>query len=584
MTWTHKQLCQGRRPSGLFYQPSSLAQDTLGGELVNKKGSVNRLGLLLLVTFISLECGCFVGERAETVRSRPGPSQPSQAAEVVADATSPTVEGTAWDWTDQGEPISGRELWDIAYVAGSKVGYEHTIIEERKRRGRPLVRIVQKQVLSLRRFSETVSTTFELESWQTPEGQLLVFRGKQEQGILPIEFFGWAEGNSLVIEQKIGGRKERQQLPWDKSYGGFRAVEESLKHHALRPGEKWTVRYLLPVFNVVAQTDLEVKGPELVPLLSGTYELLRVDTRTTAPGGFELTGTFWVDQSGEILKSYTDLMKLETYRGTREEALAESAGIALDWGEDIRVPLAGTLDRPHESEMVRYRVLLEGGDAARLFAVGPTQAVRRLENGAVEITVYALRPGRKSPISTQIPDDPPKEADCKPGPYIQSDYPAIVELAAKSTAGLNAPWDIAVALERVANQWITDSNYKVGFATAAEVVDSRQGDCTEHALLLAALARAQNIPARVAMGLVYNNKAFYYHMWTEVWIDNMWYPLDATLARGGIGAAHLKMATSSLENSAALARMLPLLQAVGKLKIEILEARYPSDSPQETTP
>ena len=40
-------------------------------------------------------------------------------------------------------------------------------------------------------------------------------------------------------------------------------------------------------------------------------------------------------------------------------------------------------------------------------------------------------------------------------------------------------------------------------ATAAEVARSREGDCTEHAVLLAALARARGIPARVAMGLVY---------------------------------------------------------------------------------
>ena len=51
---------------------------------------------------------------------------------------------------------------------------------------------------------------------------------------------------------------------------------------------------------------------------------------------------------------------------------------------------------------------------------------------------------------------------------------------------------------------------------------SREGDCTEHAVFLMALCRARGIPARGAMGLVYleSQRAFFYHMWTEVYIDN----------------------------------------------------------------
>lgn len=518
-------------------------------------------------------CGCS-SPQLPAAPEAPSPAAAATEPRTAAHWRDGDASQAPWDWSQPGELLSHEEIWNVVYMAGSKVGYEHSLIEKRRRGQEALVRLIQRQVTTIRRFSESVAMTLELESWQTPEGKLLAFRGKQDQGISPIEFTGWVHGNTLYIEQQIHGRKELQQLPWSSQYGGFRAVEESLHQQPLRPGHRWTVRYLLPVFNVVAQTDLEVKGPEPVRLLSGTYELVRVDMKTHAGPGIELTGSLWVDQSGEILKTFTDLLNLESYRATREEALAESPGITFDWGEDIRVPVAGSLDRPHETTLVRYRVELAGADAARVFAVGPSQQIRRCEDGTAEITVYAIRPGRELPLPEKTPPDPPSEADRSAGPYIQSDYPPIVALAEKSTEGLSDPWEIAIALEKLVHEWITDSNYKVGFATAAEVADSRQGDCTEHALLLAALARAKKIPARVAMGLVYNKGAFYYHMWTEVWIDGVWYPLDGTLGRGGIGAAHLKMATSSLENAAALARMLPLLQAVGKLKIEILEARY----------
>ena len=104
-------------------------------------------------------------------------------------------------------------------------------------------------------------------------------------------------------------------------------------------------------------------------------------------------------------------------------------------------------------------------------------------------------------------------------------------------------------------------------------MEHRKGDCTEHAVLLAALCRARGIPARVAIGLSYVSaaKGFGYHMWNEVWIDGTWAPLDATLAQGGIGAAHLKLGDSSLKGTSAFGTFLPVAQVIGQLKIEILE-------------
>ena len=119
----------------------------------------------------------------------------------------------------------------------------------------------------------------------------------------------------------------------------------------------------------------------------------------------------------------------------------------------------------------------------------------------------------------------------------------------------------------------TPVDFSQNFASAAEVARNLRGDCTEHAVLLAALCRARGIPARAAMGLVYmpRRAAFGYHMWTEAWIDGAWIPLDATLGRGGIGAAHVKMTHTSLDGASPYEAMLPILQAMGQLKIEIAE-------------
>ena len=136
------------------------------------------------------------------------------------------------------------------------------------------------------------------------------------------------------------------------------------------------------------------------------------------------------------------------------------------------------------------------------------------------------------------------------------------------------PWSMALILERFVNREVKDKNFKQAFATAVEVARSREGDCTEHAVYLAALARACGIPSRVAIGLVYmgGQQAFGFHAWTEVYIDGRWTPLDGTLALGGVGAAHLKIAASNLEGASAYNLMLPVMKLIGRMRIEVLDA------------
>jgi transglutaminase-like putative cysteine protease len=134
---------------------------------------------------------------------------------------------------------------------------------------------------------------------------------------------------------------------------------------------------------------------------------------------------------------------------------------------------------------------------------------------------------------------------------------------------------LAVALEQFVRGAITEKNFSQAFATAAEVAQTREGDCTEHAVLLAALLRARNIPARCAMGLVYFPQAdgagFAYHMWTEAWIEDRWIPLDGTLGRGGIGGGHLELAHSNLKGVGPYAAFLPVFRVLGQLELDVIQ-------------
>jgi hypothetical protein len=62
----------------------------------------------------------------------------------------------------------------------------------------------------------------------------------------------------------------------------------------------------------------------------------------------------------------------------------------------------------------------------------------------------------------------------------------------------------------------------------------------------------------------------FYHMWTEAWLGE-WVPLDATLAGEFVDACHLRLSVSDMSEMSSAAGFLGILQAIGRLGVEVLE-------------
>ena len=81
---------------------------------------------------------------------------------------------------------------------------------------------------------------------------------------------------------------------------------------------------------------------------------------------------------------------------------------------------------------------------------------------------------------------------------------------------------------------IGNKTYARSFDLASIVAANGEGDCTEHAVLLAALARANGFYARVIFGTVImdvdRGLSAYGHAWTEIHDGSGWEIMDATLS------------------------------------------------------
>jgi hypothetical protein len=363
-------------------------------------------------------------------------------------------------------------------------------------------------------------------------------------------------------------------IAWDRAWGGFFAVEKSLENKPMQPGEQRKLTALVPFFLQPGKVFLEAFDNERTPLLAGKQSLLRIKKTLLIPGSDEIVEWIWCDREGQTLKSeLVGGLGGESYRTTKQIAAGELDDVALDLFRETTVKIDRPLANPHRTRRIVYRVRMRDADPTTVFTTDARQSLQRTDDDSARLVVCAA--GLRDSATRGSATDKPTAADREPNSLVQSNDERIRELAGQAAPDEDDDRRVAAALEKFVGQYIQRKDFSQALATAAEVAATRQGDCTEHAVLLAALCRARGIPARVAIGLVYSEHSggFAYHMWNEVWIDGQWVPLDATLGREGVGAAHLKIRHTNLHGVSPYAAFLPVYQVLGQLQIEILEVQ-----------
>jgi hypothetical protein len=478
-----------------------------------------------------------------------------------------------------------REWWEAVYANGNKIGWMHTKMSDAEHGGQRGVQIDIENQLEVDREGQRTAISIVTKSFETLAGEPVSFHTEMTSGGRTIMDGDVANGK-LTIKTVTQGKTTTETLPWSSGTLGYSATEQSLASSPLLPSQKRLLNALMPATNQVVTIELVAGKYEPTALLDHTEDLLRIDSIITLPMRSPddkppvLRSQLWTNREGQVMKTALVALRQETFRTSRELALGKTGPRTVDLVLDNTVRVTRPLPNPHETRSVRYRVQLASDDPAKVFYSGRLQQVQPLDEHTAEITV---RGHDREPRDVENPTiaaadiskskRPPTEEDRTANNLIQSDDPKIVEMAKSVAADETNVGTIAQALESHVKKTIRLKNFSQAFSTAAEVAREREGDCTEHAVLLAALARARGIPARVAIGLVYQpaSQGFVYHMWNELWIDNRWVPMDATLGRGGIGAAHLKLTDSNLAGAQAYSSFLPVAQVIGQLKIEILE-------------
>jgi hypothetical protein len=334
----------------------------------------------------------------------------------------------------------------------------------------------------------------------------------------------------IAIDANSGGRSYKSEIPFTGSLAGPAAVRQFLVGASAKSPDI-AYQTFEPSLNAVTKVTVTYLGRE-------TIDGLETSKFSETASGMPGATTLWADARGYTVKVQINspFGAIEILRGEKVDV----AHIALPAESFERTLATANIKLPHPrllQSMTIEIAKMPGADAAWPDLAWPNQRI--LYKDGNRAVVQISQPDPAAPAAHA----PPATVEAAPDALVQSDDPQVVALSRTVVGNETDPWRKTLLLQ----SWVAKNMHfdpGIGEAPASELARDRHGTCLGYAILLAALARAQNIPAHIRIGLVYDGGIWGGHAWTEVYVQSHWLPVDAAEYYPGVAdAARLGVAT-----------------------------------------
>ncbi|HOQ90718.1 MAG TPA: transglutaminase-like domain-containing protein, partial [Candidatus Hydrogenedentes bacterium] len=374
------------------------------------------------------------------------------------------------------------------------------------------------------------------------------------------EFTAEAEGERFLMHSVVGQNRKQKDfpLPEETVWDGLR---QSLWVFA-RPevGSTREFRLFEPLYERELTGTSQVTALEERLIDGAPTRIYTIRNRIDA---MEMDSVARVTASGQVLE--------ESLSGSMTLKL-EPEAVARDVSQqyDVIMANAARVDRPITNPRNRpcLGLILTGPLSEGVLFNNQHQRITRMSENRYDFRGRLVDLKEYAPPNLPLEKVPPEVSPwLQPSTFIQSDHPAIREKA-RELRGEERNNSLAVV--RNICRWVHENmrtTYSARMSNALEVLEHLEGDCTEHSVLMTALARAAGIPARENAGLVYipgKDAGFYFHQWLEVWIGE-WLAVDPTFNQIPADATHIKLAEGDLFQQS---KIIPL---IGRIEVSVTE-------------
>ncbi|MFC1875951.1 transglutaminase family protein [Thermodesulfobacteriota bacterium] len=362
---------------------------------------------------------------------------------------------------------------------------------------------------------------------------------------------------TLKLNTQSSGAKQTYQLNLADDIYFTSGIVQAASAGKLKPGDQLTLKVFDPIAMGQESILLRILEEEDITIMGQVKKATKISLKFK--GATQLA---WMDEKGDLLRE-KGMLGIILEKTSREDAMH---GLPIQSSQDLTkaasIPANIDIDNPDELMQIRFEITGSGDFSKQL------QGGRQTYNSPV----LSIQKESLDDLPQQNPPLVPTEnitTFLGPSPFIQSDNPAIQRL----TSDLVAEKDPALEKARKLVAWMQAHIEKrpvISLPDALSTLENRVGDCNEHAVLFAALARSAGIPTRIEAGVVFLRKRFFYHAWNSIYVGR-WITVDALFDQIPADVTHIRLAGGMQKDQ------LDILGLIGNLKIKILNGTSAHD-------
>ena len=540
---------------------------------------------LLILEFLTA-AGLLVCQHSAACAQGPSISLQPKLKSLQAPAIEPRRSAVA---AKQDEPSDVHGVWLLIEYDGATIGYESlTTTEVDDSNGEtsvfsspektPVVSRRRETHLKLKRFGNDLSVSAHLETVETIDGVLQSWslRRTAADGSAIQRSATWDAARQAFLIRGGATDPTKSELLQSRVQPRSPILPAWLATPDLERPQQWSSAVLFPETSAIVDIEIRQLSPQSLRLKDGsTIAVTRHDYWPTNQP--ELRSSVYYDKEQEVVMVEQPLLgkSLRFYRTDAATALGAENLESLDLQFMTSLPLRRPLLNPERSDVVRMMISVGVSEQISL----PSSDFQAVEQKApntliVKLTHPKTTTDEAGPATHLRNNKPLDRKFTDSSRWINSTDDNVRRMAVIGGGAVSDPHEKCKRLSSYIRSHLRPAAFSTSLRSASEVAKSRRGDCTEYAVLLAAVMRSEGVPSRVAVGFAYvpNPASFAPHMWTEAWIDGQWIPFDATLGGEVNPVTRLKVTDSPLSENVTSGTLLfiPLLNFLGRATVEIL--------------
>lgn len=446
--------------------------------------------------------------------------------------------------------LADKDSWMRIYQADRPVGYAHRSVT-RQKEGNGFT-VAETVFMRINTMGLVQDIHLQTEGRLAADFALQSFDFTIKSGRLSFTASGVVTGDILSLETSGRDPARPFEIQLKNKPYLIAGIVDAVQAIGLKPGEFVTVDVFDPVTMGQVPVRISIVGTENIPLEGIDQPATKIMLQFQGVNQFA-----WIDKKGDIVRE-KGLLGIRLEKATRQAALAtiDSVG-SEDLTRLASVGVNGAINDPTAIKKLRLRI--SGSRTDRLYLHGERQ---RLVGDVLTVNRETL-----TDLPSGLAEGEPGQLEqvfLKPTPFIESDHPKIMNLAKTL---VNKSDNSLLGRAKAILNWVHANLEKrpvFSLPDALTTLESGVGDCNEHAVLVAALARAVGIPARIETGLVYLNGRFFYHAWNLLYLGR-WITVDAVYNQLPADATHIRLATG-------IQQQVDLISTIGELEITVLHS------------